>query len=130
MMGSIAIDAWVSQYASVCSRGVSLLQLSAASCMKPVEPARSTSVLWRSAPALSAAAGVPLVPQLTRSTAAAAQLTPHPKRNGFNLPSLFLESAFALSAQLAMPYRIPRALGQCRFLHEARQIFGSIHVIP
>src|SRR5215472_9627277 len=35
--------ACVSQYARVCSRGVSALKLSASSCTKPVLPTRSTS---------------------------------------------------------------------------------------
>src|SRR5579859_3551545 len=141
MMGSIAIDAWVSQYASACSRGVSLLKLSASSCMKPVEPTRSTSVLLFSAPALADVPGVPLFPlltenrqplvsQLTRSTAAAAQLAPNPTRSDFNLPSCSLNRPPPYVRDWQMPYRLPGARGQYRFLHETRQIFGSIHVIP
>src|SRR6267378_1262780 len=109
MMGSMAIDAWLTQYASACSRGVSRLKLSASSCRKPVEPTRSTSVLMPVAPVLSAATGLrlipqltkntePLSPQLTRKTAAAAQLVRHPKRNDFNLTSLSVESAFRPAA--------------------------------
>src|ERR1039458_4249116 len=39
----MAIDACVSQYASVCSLSVSVLKLSASSCTNPVVPTRSTS---------------------------------------------------------------------------------------
>src|ERR1035441_9511157 len=39
----MAIDACVSQYASVCSLNVSVLKLSASSCTNPVVPTRSTS---------------------------------------------------------------------------------------
>src|SRR5260370_10373257 len=40
----MATDAWVSQYASVCSCKLSVLKLSASSCTNPVVPTRSTSV--------------------------------------------------------------------------------------
>src|SRR6266851_1402616 len=113
MMGSMAIDAWLSQYASACSRGVSLLKLSASSCRKPVEPTRSTSVLLAAAPAAAlrlvpqptSKATLPPAPQLSRNTAAAAQLAPHPKRNDFNLPSLIdgIGPAYTLDAGLAIP---------------------------
>src|ERR1017187_2059107 len=39
----MAIDACVSQYASVCSLSVNVLKLSASSCTNPVVPTRSTS---------------------------------------------------------------------------------------
>src|SRR6266542_478211 len=42
MIGSIAIDACASQYASACPRGSRARKLSAWSWMKPVSPTRST----------------------------------------------------------------------------------------
>src|SRR5260370_28747587 len=40
----MATEAWVSQYARVCSSKLRVLKLSASSCTKPVVPTRSTSV--------------------------------------------------------------------------------------
>ena len=56
MMGSMAIDACVSQYASACCRASSREKLSASNWMKPVSPTRSTSGLTVSAIATIASA--------------------------------------------------------------------------
>ena len=56
MMGWMAIDACVSQYASACCRASSREKLSASNWMKPVSPTRSTSGLTVSAIATIASA--------------------------------------------------------------------------